>query len=121
MDARQPRRREMGLGIIVLLWLSVPLQAQSPPAGRLLPLAVQQECCSCVLPTPRPDEKFILILGSLARGNQSHRITLKTQADAAAVSVPLQDLQPSAGWTQQVYELHDRLARARQLRPSAAE
>ncbi len=121
MDARQPRRRGMGLAIVGLLWLSVPIQAQALPAGRLLPLAVQQEGCSCVLPTPRSDDKFILIVGSLARGAQPHRVTIQTQADGAAVSVPLQDLQAGAGWTQQVYELHDRLARARQMHPPAAE
>ena len=67
MDARQRRLSEASAIVFVLLCcipagLTEELQPVQP-----IPLAVQNGCCECVLPTPQADSKYLLILGSLSR------------------------------------------------------
>src|SRR5205823_5606620 len=80
MDARPRRFGPASLVAVLLLLPAGPAPAESVPVGRLLPLAVRDGRCECVLPTDRPDEKYYLILGSLARTGGPYRITVRTAA-----------------------------------------
>jgi hypothetical protein len=84
------------------------------PPGRLLPLAVQQGRCECVLPTPGADDKFYLILGSLARAAGPYRISVRTDCTTDPVSIPRPVPAADDGWARRTQDQHDRLARARQ-------
>ncbi len=53
---------------------------QSLPTGRPICLTVQDNHCQYVLPTPRVDEKFLLILGSLSMSGGPYRVTIQTEA-----------------------------------------
>src|SRR5947209_3310795 len=114
MDARQGTLARVLLGAALLWLLTGPAEAQPVPAGRVLPLTVRDGRCECVLPTSHPDEKYYLILGSLARQAGPFRVTVRTQAAAEPVAVPLDDSAPDPAWTRHVQTLRTRLDRARQ-------
>src|SRR5205823_241434 len=51
---------------------------QTLPPGQAIPLPVQNNRCECILPTPKPDDKFFLILGSASLGAGPYRVTIQT-------------------------------------------
>jgi hypothetical protein len=56
------------------------VRGQSLPTGRPICLKVQDNQCQYVLPTPRADEKYFLILGSLSMNGGPCRVSIQTQA-----------------------------------------
>src|SRR5436309_151034 len=53
---------------------------QSLSSGQPISLKVRDHRCECILPTPRPDEKFLLVLGSLSMSSGPYRVTIQTEA-----------------------------------------
>src|SRR5260370_2649364 len=66
---------------------------QTPPPGQAIPLAVQSNRCECILPTPKPDDKFFLILGSASLGAGPYRVTIQTDG-IQETSVPAANSAP---------------------------
>jgi hypothetical protein len=115
MDAPR-RRRPGGAGAVLLLLLTAAAPAQSPPAGCPVALAVHQGRCTCVLPTERPDRKYFLILGCLARDAGPYRLRVHTETVGYPVSVPLDTPTVDAAWERRARAVQDRLAEARRRR-----
>lgn len=118
MARRPPRGRPVSLGALLLLACAVPGRAQSLPAGCPVPLAVRDGHCDCVLPTDRPDSKYYLVLGCLARDAGPYRVTVRTEATADPVSVPPDVPAADAGRQRRTRELAARLEEARRRRPA---
>src|SRR5947209_3615322 len=83
MQTRRAKAR-MGLaetcGWLLLAFVLAPPSAcgQTLPPGQAIPLCVQDNRCQCILPTPKPDDKFFLILGSASLGAGPYRVTIQT-------------------------------------------
>jgi hypothetical protein len=107
-------RRYLG-ALCVAALLLVPESAQAAP---LLPLAVADGRCQCVLATEHDDEQYLLILGSMSRAPAPQRIVLSTAATSAAELLPLAKPVVDPQWHQHIQQLADRQARAR-LQPAA--
>jgi hypothetical protein len=110
MDAR-PR-----LAVLVLLCLAAGARADPFPPDTAVPLAVRDGRCEFVLPTPRPDAKFFLILGSLAQTPGPYRVTVRTEPCPGPAALPLEESPPDENWKRRVQALHARLAAARRNR-----
>jgi len=83
--------------LLLTLVVSVPsAHGQSLPPGRAIPLAVHEGRCQCILPTPKPDDKFFLILGSASFGAGPYQVNIQTEGTEAPVSIPV-DKSPSEG------------------------
>jgi hypothetical protein len=117
MGARA-RRRSVG-ACAVLLFGVLSATAQSPPVGCPVPLAVRDDCCTCVLPTERADGKYFVVVGCLARDAGPYRVQIYTEAVADPVSVPLDSPVVDDAWGRRVREVQDHLA-ARRERPAGA-
>jgi hypothetical protein len=65
-----------------------------------------------VLPTSRPDAKYFLILGSLARSAGPYRVSVRTQPVDSPVSLPPNVPDPDPAWARRIRQLHERLAEA---------
>jgi hypothetical protein len=115
MDARRENRPRAGLVAAALLAL-VPL-ARAADTVEGLPLAVHDGRCDCILATPRPGEKFFLIVGSLNRTSAVHRVVVRTRGTAEPVRLRLPEPAEDAAWSEQVRQRRDRLERARQQPP----
>jgi len=113
-----PRRVRGRLGLLLLALLAPAAAAEPLPPGRLLPLAVHAGHCACVLPTAGADDKFYLILGSLARAAGPYRVAVRTEPTTDPVSVPPPAPVPDDGWARRTHDEHARLARARQGQPA---
>src|SRR5207244_12087598 len=112
------RRLSEASAIVFVLLCCIPagLTEELQPV-QPIPLAVQNGCCECVLPTPQADSKYLLILGSLSRDAGPHRVLLQTRAAGnLPVFLPLEKEAPDDAWTRRVQALHDRLAKARRDR-----
>src|SRR5579859_7353825 len=91
---------------ISFLWLSAQWGlAQSPPVGRLVPLAVGEGHCECVLPTSRVDEKFFVIVGSLNQDLAKRRVTLRTSTTSAPISIPLENDSKPPEWAKRIEDV----------------
>lgn len=84
------------------------------PVGEPIPLAVHGGRVECVLPTPQPNDQYILILGSLARSAGSFRVVVRTEPTADAADMPREPPPADDGWAERTRAAADRLARARQ-------
>jgi len=60
---------------------------QPPSPGQPIPLTVTNNQCECVLPTPRPDTQYLLILGSLSSAPGSYRVTVRTDCCESSQSI----------------------------------
>jgi len=116
-----PRRSRCRLGLVALALLASPAWAQQVPPGRLFPLAVRAGRCDCVLPTAAPDDKFYLIVGSLAHAPGPYRVTIRTESTGDPVSLPPAGAPDDDGWARRTQEQHDRLARARRVQRPAGD
>jgi hypothetical protein len=105
------------LALLAAVCLAPAALAQEAPPGELLPLRVVAGTCDCVLPTPSPATKYYLVVGALARTAGPFTVHLHAEASAGPAALPLLLPSPDAEWRQQVEELHQRLARARQQHP----
>lgn len=107
MSHPQLSRRAAGLAALLCL--------AAAPADAPVPLAVRAGRCSFVLPTGRPEDKYLLIVGSLARGPVPHRVTVRTATTADAVSLPLADDDAGPAWRRYTNDIADRLEQARKV------
>jgi hypothetical protein len=101
--------------------LFVAAQLLAPPrafAAPLLPLAVADGRCECVLATEHDDDQYLLILGSMSRSPMPQRVMLCTATAAEPELLPLAKPVADPRWRQQIQQLADRQARAR-LQPAA--
>jgi hypothetical protein len=121
MDARQRQCARIAAVLCAFLALTLPCPGQSPPPGRVLPLAVRDGRCEFVVPTDRTDDKFYLIIGSLSRDAGPYQVAVRTEATASPVSLPLQSTSSDAEWARRVREMNERLARARREVGTAVE
>jgi hypothetical protein len=102
----RPRR---SAGLLAFLCLAA---APADPAAPI-PLAVKGGRCTFVLPTGGPRDQYVLIVGSLARNPQGHRVVVRTEATDDAVSLPLANDDPGPAWRRSTNDVADRLDRAR--------
>ena len=84
MTAKVGTGRRRLLAALVLLALA----AGPPRAAELVPVAVQEGRAEVVLPTGHADDKYFLILGSLARQAGPFAVTIQTDASTAPPSLP---------------------------------
>ena len=110
MDMRWP----VALGTALLLTLASSLPAQDVTPGQVLPLAVRDGVCPVVLPTPRADDQYYLILGSLAQQPGPFRLTIRSETTGVPLYLPLDVAPADEPWRRRVQELNRRLTRARQ-------
>jgi hypothetical protein len=118
----QPRQATLraALGVAVLLAAVPSSRAQvdlSP--GRLLPLAVRDGRCECVLPASRVGQ-YCLIVGSLTRAAGTRRVTLATETSHDPVTLPLEEIAPDPAWQKRIGDLRERLDWSRR-QPSTLE
>jgi hypothetical protein len=108
-DPARPRR--IG-GLLAFLCLA----AAPPDSNAPIPLAVRAGHCSFVVPSDHPRTKYLLIVGSLSRAPNSHRVAVRTESTNDDVSLPLADDEPGPAWRRRINDLADRLDRARRER-----
>jgi hypothetical protein len=113
MDAGRRRWARTWLSLVALLVLSRAGWCQALPAGQVVPVAVADNRRELVLPTDRPDDKFYLIIGSLARNGGPYRVVVRTAATDSPVSLPVENIRYDADWARRIGDLNERLARAR--------
>jgi hypothetical protein len=93
-------------------------RAESVPTGQVIPLAVRDGRCECVLPTEHPDDKYYLIVGSLARDLSPRRVTIHTTATDDPVSVAREKPPADDGWERRTWDLRNRLDQIRREQPA---
>ncbi|HMC65724.1 MAG TPA: hypothetical protein VKI65_12360, partial [Gemmataceae bacterium] len=79
--------------------------------GRVIPLAVRNGRCECIVPAETPGEKYYLVVGSLARSAGPYPVNVRTEPTELPLSLPLEKPMPDEGWARRVRELNERLAR----------
>jgi hypothetical protein len=121
MGARRRSRGRLGLAVAWSLVIATAAWAEAPEPGRLLPLAVRDGRCEFVLPTTRPDEKYYLLLGSLARGAGPYAVTVRTEAADGPASLAVADPPPDPAWVRRTADFRDRLAKAARGRLAAVD
>ena len=110
-----PRRARRGWLFAVALLAAAAAAAEAPP-GRVLPLAVRDGQCECVLPTGRADDKYLLVVAALGRGPGPYQVHINTETTDDAVSLPVEDAPPDDAWKRRTADLANRQARARKDR-----
>lgn len=127
-----PRQRKPGwLAVGVLVLASLPCLGQNPstPAplsetGRggkaslstAIPLEVREGRCEFTVATPHKGDKYMLVVGSLARGAGPIPVTIRTERGAGPAPLPVELAEQDEAWKQRTQELHDRLAKFSQSR-----
>jgi hypothetical protein len=115
MRLLSPPRRLAGL-------LALACLAAAPPdASAPIPLAVQAERCTFVVPTGDARDKFVLIVGCLARGQEMHRIRVHCEATNDDVLLPIADDDPGPEWRRITNDRADRQQKARKNHQPAAD
>jgi hypothetical protein len=104
--------------VIAIIWLVPIASITGGPAAawRVIPVAVRDGHCECVLPTPNPDDKYLLVLGSLSTERGPYAITVSTGSSSGPVYLPRDQSAPSKRWAREVRALRERLDRARMNR-----
>jgi hypothetical protein len=83
-----------GASAPLFFWLFIACsigRADPAPIGRLLPLRLSNGRCECTVPTGRSTEKYVLIVGSLARDAGPYQVTIRTEATDQDIAIPLHD------------------------------
>jgi hypothetical protein len=111
---RHPLRPRCAAGLVALL--SIAAAPPNPVSEAPVPLAVRAGRCTFVLPTGKPGDKFLVVVGSLSRGPHAHRVTVRTEDTGDAVDLPLANDDPGPAWRRYTTDLADRLERARKYR-----
>ncbi len=102
--------------LIAAALLTAVAPAAEPAPGCVVPLAVRDGRCECVLPTGRADDKYLLVVGALGRGSGPYRVRIRAEATEDAVSLPVEDAPSDDAWRRHTADLADRQARARKER-----
>jgi hypothetical protein len=118
MDASGQRRNPAIWCVWVFLALVPALRAESVPTGQVIPLGVRDDSCECVLATEHRDDKYYLIVGSLARDLNSRKITIRTEPTSDPVSVARVKPPADDGWERRTRELAEKLEKARRDQPA---
>jgi hypothetical protein len=121
MDASGRRRSRAVWCVWGFLALVPALRAESIREGQVIPLAVRDECCECILPTEHPDDKYYVIIGSLARDLDGRRVTIRAEASSDPVSVPRAKPPADDGWERRTQEVAEKQERARKDKPAPRE
>jgi hypothetical protein len=74
-----------------------------------------------VLPTGSPDDKYYLIVGSLALQPGPYPISIHTETASGPASIPVVNPTPDADWISRIHARHASLERARRARQAAPE
>jgi hypothetical protein len=106
------------LAALVLLAL---VAGPPPRAAEIVPVKVCDGQAEVVLSTDDPDDRYFLIVGSLARQAGPFPVTVQTEATTAPLSLPREQPTADAAWQKRIKEQAGRLARARQMRRPMAE
>jgi hypothetical protein len=109
--------------VIAIVWLVpvAPVVAASPADSSLIPLAVREGKCDCVLSTRRAEEKYLLILGTLSSRPGPYSVTVCAGPSTGPIFIPRSHSMPSKRWVRETRALRERLDRARKQLPGAAE
>jgi hypothetical protein len=97
--------------LAVLCLAGAPVQAQVP--GAVVPLAVEQGRCQCVLATPQPGDKYLLIVGSLSRRAGPYLVQVASGPATGPAVLPVEQPSGDPSWSAEVASRHARLARRR--------
>jgi hypothetical protein len=115
MDAR----RWVSFGKVVWLVAIVGgARSESVPTSQVIPLEVRDGRCECVLPTEHPDDKYYLIVGSLARDLGQRKVAIQTAATDDSISIARDKPVADDGWESRTHELRDRLDKIRRDQPA---
>lgn len=112
------RQRYVGGIVLVLAFLVSRPGAASEP---VLPVAVRDGQCTVVLAAPNPDDKYVVVVGSLSRKSGPYRVHLSTTAAAGPEEIPLENTLTDPGWARGIAKLRDRLDRARRTAVGSEE
>jgi hypothetical protein len=87
---RMPRSHWATVLLIACIFAgSGTVNAESLTGPLLLPISVREGSCECCLPTERSGEKYLLIVGSLARDKGPFEILVRTAPTTEPVAIPL--------------------------------
>jgi hypothetical protein len=86
--------------------------------GEFIPLVVDQGHCEFVLSTPRQENQFYLVVGSLAEASRETRIRVHTETDPGPEFLPLVKSAPDPVWQARVETQARLLDRERRRRPA---
>src|SRR5438445_13848637 len=100
--------------------LAVALVSAPACAASLEPLAVRDGQCECVLASEHPDDQFLLIVGSLARGGGPFPVRVTSTPTQDREQLPLDNSAPDPAWRDRVQQLAERLERARKQQAGGA-
>ena len=108
---------EAGMPLSVLFfWLVVTFSVLPTDTARTsiaVPLKVQQETCTFILPKDVGDTEYYLIIGSLTQDTQTHEITLKAQATREPAHLPVMPNPVDKSWQTRMQSLKAALSEAR--------
>jgi len=93
----------------VVAWLATFFAPAALPAADIVPLAVADGRCSCVI-----DDKYILVVGSLARAAGPFHVSVTSEATGAPVELSRVPATADPSWARRTAELRGRLDRARE-------
>src|SRR5262245_5564821 len=97
-------------------WIGLLLAglALTPARGQeVVPLAVEGGLCSFVLPTNRSDDKYFLVVGSLARAGGPFHVRIETQVSSDPPALPRGATAIDPEWSRRVNEWRLYLERTR--------
>jgi hypothetical protein len=103
------------------VFLALIPSARADTPVEVIPLAVRDGCCECVLPTAHADDKYYLIVGALAPDLGLHRVTIQTGATTDAESILREEPHTDDIWTRRTRALADQLEKARKGQPAPHE
>ncbi len=117
MHARQakvpPGLAETWGCLLLTLVVSVPsVRGQSLSPGQAIPLAVRDGHCECILPTPKPDDKFFLILGSTSLGGGPFRVAVQTEAVDVPASIPVENFPSESVGSRSTSKMEEKASRS---------
>src|SRR5262249_55795457 len=106
-----------------LFWLLfvVGTFARAEPPVEVIPLTVCDGRCECVLPTPHADDKYYLIVGSLARELGPHRVDGETGTTTDPESLPRETTKVADCWVRRTPAVSERLEKVRADQPTPHE
>jgi hypothetical protein len=101
------------LGVLTGALLSGPAQADNGPACDVIPIAVEKGQCEIVLPVASEDDRFYLVLGSLARRPDAQAVKIRTEATTDSIRIPREARGADHDWRLHLRALDERQAKAR--------
>jgi hypothetical protein len=117
MRSRRGKPTASGLLIISYLALTGPGWCQPVVPCKILPLALSDGHCECVLACDHRDEKYLLIIGSLSRKPGPYPVIVQTSTTIGPLRVPIEKSATDPSWAQRTREWRERLVREQ---PSSA-